>query len=385
MKSEAKRSSVEMERRDAQVMHSNERGVVDLNGLDDQENSYSHHPRRRSRNFFRNSSSAYNTILCENTSNANDETNKANNHDFKQSTTKSASRLSRDRGKGSGNRVNSTDNENTSFHYSAEKLRRDFTVSTVHEVKSLGSENRSCSHNHELWQSTNASNFHAKPFSNINNTIHRQQQQQQQQFMKETLKGSNDFEEKLFNKNLKQNLDRDEFGKVDAPLVSPPNNQPNRSSEFSGYEILMDDLGTLNVVDPSNSKDDGWIMNTPLKVSNRSEVSRILQLLPKEETKNPTTTSCQQEKSSLQAYRFTCEDPVAATLLNASQESSSNDDKSHHRSVSTDSAWSIDCSLDSVCSSTGIRCISDCLCDVKSEDEVATLYRPIAVPPRPMT
>ncbi len=137
--------------------------------------------------------------------------------------------------------------------------------------------------------------------------------------------------------------------------TSPNHSNFSATSESSGYEILIDRLGAFNVIPQSNAS----------STYNGPQQQCINDLT------NPTPHY--ERTSTIQDYRFALIDPVAATLLNTSQESES---KSHQRSISEESGWSIDCSLDSVCSSTGIRCISDCLLDVKSEDEVATLYRP---------
>jgi len=95
------------------------------------------------------------------------------------------------------------------------------------------------------------------------------------------------------------------------------------------------------------------------------------------------------KSSKIHSCRKMCIDPVALTLLNESTESSDQSENlvvndeiiSVKSKVKNNKVLSSAILISDDGSTSGVRNISDCLKDVKSEDEVALLHRPIALQP----
>jgi hypothetical protein len=158
------------------------------------------------------------------------------------------------------------------------------------------------------------------------------------------------------------------------------NNDVSSSSEYSSYDDLLDTLNSLSVIDHSKSNN-----IIPLSSPNNihyKETSRVNEsydsITPHHE--RIILPLHEHEDVAKLSFRKSCIDPVALRLLNDStdtQEYIVEKDRTHSRSVSLESCSPV-CSV----SSSGVRYISDSLMDVKSEDEVALLYRPIALSPK---
>ena len=161
-------------------------------------------------------------------------------------------------------------------------------------------------------------------------------------------------------------------------------NEKSSSSEYLDDLDLADTLGSLSLMDGLKSNDAILIPpQTPNHHKDTLDVNESDDSITPHHEKNSIFPY---KGATIQAFRKSCVDPVAMALLNESTCSSDHqsctlaEDGAHHRSDSVESCSPVSSIPDSV-SSTGMRYISDSLMDVKSEDEVALLHRPIALPP----